>query len=175
MSMHGKIAIVTGGNRGLGRAIALHLARAGADVILTYRSHADEADAVVKEITAAGRQGLAFRLDIAQPESLRAFAADVASALGRTWDTDRFDFLVSNAGVGVRSPVGQTSAETLDLLYQVHFRGVVLLIEALLPLIADGGKIVNVSSGLARYTGPGYSAYASMKGAIEVYTRYLAA
>ncbi|GAA1795001.1 SDR family oxidoreductase [Nocardioides hankookensis] len=170
-----KIAIVTGGNRGLGRSEVLALARSGVDVLLTYRSNADEATAVVGEVEALGRRGVALRLDTTETGTFAAFADDVRRELADRWGRETFDVLVNNAGAVVNTPVGETTLEQVQPMVDVHFVGPVLLTEALLPLVADGGRIVNTSTGLARFTGdPSYSVYASMKGAIEVYTRYLA-
>ena len=168
-----KIALITGGNRGLGRATALALAGTGTDVILTYRSNADEAAAVVDEITARGRRAVALRLDTTDV-AFDGFVDAVRAALKETWDRDTFDHLVNNAGIAASTPLGETTSETLDSLFAVHVKGVFLLTQALVPLLADGGRIVNTSSGLARFTGPGYSAYGAMKGAVEVLTRYWA-
>ncbi|MGV8972958.1 MAG: SDR family NAD(P)-dependent oxidoreductase [Rhodoglobus sp.] len=170
-----KIALVTGGNRGLGRSTALHLAQVGTDVILTYRTNADEAAVVVKEIRALGRQAIALQLDASVPESFAAFGRQVRAELAESWGRDTFDVLVNNAGSAARTPIGGTEMPALQAMVAVHFTGVVFLTQELLPSIADGGRIINTSTGLARFTGDGgYSVYASMKGAIEVYTRYLA-
>lgn len=171
--MTAKIALITGGNRGLGRATALALAGAGTDVVLTYRSNADEAAAVVDEITALDRRAVALRLDTTDV-AFDGFVDAVRGALKETWDRDTFDHLVNNAGISASTPLGETAPETLDALYAVHVKGVFLLTQALVPLLADGGRIINTSSGLARFTGPGYSAYGAMKGAVEVLTRYWA-
>ncbi|MBZ5737676.1 SDR family NAD(P)-dependent oxidoreductase [Nocardioides mangrovi] len=170
-----KIAIVTGGNRGLGRSEALALAASGVDVLLTYRSNADEAAEVVAQIQESGREAVALRLDTTETETFAAFADDVRRELADRWDRETFDVLVNNAGAMVDTPVGETTMEQVQALVAVHFVGPVFLTQALLPLIADGGRVINTSTGLARFTGdPSYSVYASMKGAIEVYTRYLA-
>ncbi|WP_193611316.1 SDR family NAD(P)-dependent oxidoreductase [Nocardioides lijunqiniae] len=170
-----RTALVTGGNRGLGRSSALHLARAGTDVIITYRANADEAAAVVAEIGATGRRAVALQLDTTQVETFDAFAADVRRTLAADWGRERLDVLVNNAGVAAPTPVGSTELGAVQELVAVHFTGVVFLTQALLPLLADGGRIINTSTGLARFTGDGaLSVYASMKGAVEVYTRYLA-
>ncbi len=170
-----KIALITGGNRGLGRSAALHLAEAGLDVVITYRSNADEAEQVVKEITAAGRQAVALQLDTTQLDTFDQFAGDVRRVLAETWDRESFDVLLNNAGMAGVTPIGDTDRGHVDELVAAHFTGVVFLTQALLPLLPDGSRIINTSTGLARFTGDGaYSVYASMKGAIEVYTRYLA-
>ncbi len=169
-----KIALVTGASRGLGRAIALRLARSGADLIITYRERRDEATAVATEIEKLGRKAAVLQLDAARTETFAAFADAVRAALGATWSRTQFDFLVNNAGVDVRASFAETTEEAFDRLMSVHFKGVFFLTQRLLPLLADGGRIVNTSTGLARFAIPGYAAYASMKGAIEVFTRYLA-
>lgn len=170
-----RIALVTGGNRGLGRSEVLALAASGTDVVLTYRGNADEAAAVVAEVTAIGRRAVALRLDTTEPDTFATFAGSLTSALRDTWQSDTFDVLVNNAGYARLTPLGGTDAATIAELVAVHFTGVVLLTQALVPLLADGGRIINTSTGLARFTGDfGYSVYASVKGAIEVYTRYLA-
>ncbi|MBS0427530.1 MAG: SDR family oxidoreductase [Proteobacteria bacterium] len=168
------IALITGGSRGLGRNAALHLARAGVDLVLTYRSSAGEAQAVVQEIEALGRRAVALPLDVSQSKSFGDFAAALKQALATTWQRERFDYLVNNAGIGVNAPIAQTTEAQFDELVAVHLKGPFFLTQVLLPLIADGGRILNVSSGLARFALPGYGAYAAMKGGIEVLTRYLA-
>jgi len=169
-----KIALITGGSRGLGRSMALHLARQGTGVVLTYRSNRAEADAVVAEITRLGGRAASLQLDTSVVAGFDDFVARLRETLTKTWDRDRFDFLVNNAGVGAHARFAETTEAQFDELMNVHFKGVFFLTQKLLALIADGGRIVNVSSGLARFSLPGYAAYASMKGAIEVLTRYLA-
>ena len=174
MIHHDKIALVTGGSRGLGRAIATQLARSGADVVLTYRERRDEADAVVAELRGLGRRAVALQLDVARADTFAAFAKELRAALETNWKRSHFDFLVNNAGINRPAPFAETTEAAFDELFAVHFKGVFFLTQRLLPLIADGGRIVNLSTGLARFTTPGYAAYASMKGAVEVLTRYLA-
>lgn len=169
-----KIALVTGGSRGLGRSAALHLARAGAGVVLTYRSGRAEAEAVVAEIAAAGGKAAALPLDTADTGSFPAFADALGAALQEGWGRGRFDFLLNNAGVGIHAPFATTTEEQFDALLGVHLKGVFFLTQRLLPMIEDGGRILNVSSGLARFALPGYAAYGAVKGAVEVLTRYLA-
>jgi NAD(P)-dependent dehydrogenase (short-subunit alcohol dehydrogenase family) len=170
----GKIALVTGGSRGLGRNIALQLARKGNDVILTYRQKKEEGEAVVAEIEAMGRKAAALQLDVAG----RAQFSDFRDALGRLlqaeWGRKDFDFLINNAGIDRYSTIDQTTEEAFDELMDVHFKGVYFLTQKLIPLIADGGRVINTSTGLTRFAIPGYAAYAAMKGAIEVFTKYLA-
>lgn len=174
MNLSNKIALVTGSSRGLGRNIALQLARSGADIIVTYRTQKAEGEAVVEEIRALGRKAVAIQLDTAKTAGFGAFAETLRQALSATWGRDRFDCLVNNAGVNISKPFAATTEEDFDNLLNVHFKGVFFLTQTLLPLLADGGRIVNTSTGLARFSTPGYAAYASMKGAIEVFTRYLA-
>jgi NAD(P)-dependent dehydrogenase (short-subunit alcohol dehydrogenase family) len=168
------ITLVTGGSRGLGRNTALAIARGGGDVILTYRSQADEAEAVVAEIAALGRRARAIQLDTGETAGFAAFVEALRAALAETWQRDRIDHLVNNAGHGEHAAFADTQEAQFDRLVAVHFKGVFFLTQALLPLIADGGRIVNLSSGLTRFAYPGYAAYAACKGAVEVMTRYLA-
>ncbi|MGC3983848.1 MAG: SDR family oxidoreductase [Pseudorhodoferax sp.] len=168
------IALVTGASRGLGRNAALALARQGTDVVLTYQHNATEAAAAVAEIQALGRRAVALQLDVGDVRNFPGFAAALRHALGQTWGRDRFDFLVNNAGVGVHVPFAETTEAQFDQMVDIHLKGVFFLTQALLPLIADGGRIVNLSSGLARFALPGYAAYATMKGGVETLTRYLA-
>jgi NAD(P)-dependent dehydrogenase (short-subunit alcohol dehydrogenase family) len=168
------IALITGASRGLGRNAALALARQGTDVVLTYQRNATEAAAAVAEIQALGRRAVALQLDVADVRHFAGFAAALRTALSQTWGRDRFDFLVNNAGTGVHTPFTDTTEEQFDQMVNIHLKGVFFLTQALLPLIADGGRIVNVSSGLARFALPGYAAYATMKGGVETLTRYLA-
>ena len=169
-----RIALVTGGSRGLGRSIALHLAQRGTDVLLTYHSKEQEAHDVVRRIQAMGRRAVALQLDAADSASLPAFAGRVRQALATHWQRERFDQLVNNAGVGVHAPFAETTEAQFDQLVAVHLKGSFFLTQKLLPLLEDGGAIVNVSSGLTRFSFPGYAAYAAMKGGVEVLTRYLA-
>jgi NAD(P)-dependent dehydrogenase (short-subunit alcohol dehydrogenase family) len=169
-----RIALITGASRGLGRNAALHLADQGVDVILTYRSQRDEALAVVAEIEKKGARALALPLDMGASQSFAAFAEQVGDALQAHWQRTQFDFLVNNAGMGVHASVVDTTEAQFDHVMGVHVKGVFFLTQALLPLVADGGRILNVSSGLTRFALPGYAAYAAAKGAVEVLTRYLA-
>ncbi len=169
------IALITGGNRGLGRAAALAVAAAGTDVVFTYRSDPAEAADVVAELERLGRTAVALRLDTTAFDTFAGFAEQLARTLGATWNRDSLDYLLNNAGVAGMTPLGGTSAGVIDALVDVHFKGVVLLTQELAPLIADGGRILNVSTGLTRFVGStAFSVYASVKGAVEVYTRYLA-
>jgi NAD(P)-dependent dehydrogenase (short-subunit alcohol dehydrogenase family) len=171
---HTPIALITGGSRGLGRATALWLARKGADVILTYHSNREAAEATRAEIEAIGQKAEILQLDTGRVSDFPDFAARVRQRLQDVWKRSRLDFLVNNAGQGVYQRFEQTSEAEFDSLVDVHLKGVFFLTQALLPLIIDGGRIVNVSSGLTRITLPGFAAYATMKGAVEVLTRYLA-
>ena len=174
MTTPSKITLITGGSRGLGRNTAMSLARKGGDVILTYQSRRDEAETAVAEIEAAGRKAVALQLDAGDVSGFDAFVGQVRGALRMAWGRDSFDHLVNNAGFGHRAPFAETTEEAFDNLMNVHLKGVFFLTQKLLPLLADGGRIVNLSSGLARFSLPGMSAYAVMKGGVEVLTRYLA-
>ncbi|MEN2976625.1 SDR family oxidoreductase (plasmid) [Tistrella bauzanensis] len=169
-----RIAIVTGASRGLGRNTALNIARKGGDVIITYRSRADEAEAVVAGIEAMGRKALALQLDVGDVTGFAAFADRLRAALAATWQRDSFDHLVNNAGHGDMALIADTTEAQFDHLMNVHLKGVFFLTRALLPMLADGGRIVNLSSGLTRISYPGFAAYAAMKGAVEVLGIYLA-
>lgn len=168
-----KIAIVTGGSRGLGRNTVVSLARDGVDVIFTYNSKRAEADKVVAEVEALGRKAAALQLDTGNVAAFDAFVDNVRSAL-KGWSREHFNFLVNNAGTSYHASILETTEEEMDKLYNIHFKGVFFLTQKLLPVIADGGRIVNLSSGLARVALPGSSAYGSLKGAVEVLTRYMA-
>ena len=168
------IAIVTGSSRGLGRNTALNIARMGMDVIVTYRSRADEAAGVVAEIEALGRRAVAFQLDAADIRTFGQFAEALKRTLATVWRRDTFDCLVNNAGHGDMASIADTTEAQFDALVDVHFKGVFFLTQALLPLIADGGRIVNISTGLTRVSYPGFSAYAAVKGAVETLTVYMA-
>lgn len=168
------IALVTGGSRGLGKNAALHLATHGIDVVLTYRSNRAEADAVVAEIVKKGGRAAALPLDVGRVAGFDEFVGALRGTLKQHWQAGRLNFLVNNAGIGVHAPFAETTEAQFDELMNIQFKGTFFLTQKLLPVIADGGRIINISTGLARFTLPGYSAYASMKGAIEVLTRYLA-
>lgn len=169
-----KIAIVTGASRGLGRNTALSIARHGGDVIVTYQSREQEAQAVVAEIRAMGCKALAFQLDSSDIASFPPFAERLRAALRDHWQRETFDHLVNNAGHGEMAMIEQTNEAQFDKLVDVHFKGVFFLTQALLPVIADGGRIVNLSSGLTRVSYPGFAAYSAVKGAVEVLTVYMA-
>jgi NAD(P)-dependent dehydrogenase (short-subunit alcohol dehydrogenase family) len=172
--MTNKIAIITGASRGLGKNTALKLASQGVDLIITYRSKKEEADAVVTEAESLGVKATAVQLDVAESKAFSAFAATVKDLLSSKWQRENFDFLVNNAGIGINTPFAQTTEDQFDQLVNIQFKGVFFLTQKLLPLIADGGRIINISTGLTRFSFPGYAAYASMKGAIEVLSKYLA-
>lgn len=169
-----KIALVTGGSRGLGRDMAINLAQKGADVILTYNSNQQKADEVAAEIQALGQKALVLPLDSGNVKTFDAFFAQVAAWLQAQTGTAQFDFLINNAGTALYAPFAQTTEEQFDQALNIHYKGVFFLTQKALPFLKDGGRIINISSGLARFSFPGSSAYGSMKGAVEVLTRYLA-
>lgn len=169
-----RIALVTGSSRGLGRNMVEHLARRGVGVVITYRSNQAEAETVAAEARQAGVKAAVLRLDAADSSSFAAFAEQLRQVLREEWQRDSFDYLVNNAGIGTNASFAETSEAQFDELFRIHLKGPYFLTQTLLPLIADGGRILNVSSGLARFSLPGYSAYAAMKGGVEVMTRYMA-
>ncbi|MFT3761905.1 MAG: SDR family oxidoreductase [Pseudoxanthomonas sp.] len=173
MSVPTPIALITGGSRGLGRNAAEYLARQGTDVILTYRNGSVQAGQVVTSIEALGRRGAALPLDVADSGAFPTFAESVKRVLAG-WERESFDFLINNAGHGEQVAFAETTEAQFDELMRVHLKAPYFLTQTLLPLIADGGRILNVSSGLTRFSFPGYSAYAVMKGGVEVLSRYLA-
>ena len=168
------IALVTGGSRGLGRNAALKLAQRGIGIILTYRNNQQDALDVVHEIESYGAKATALALNVGDSSSFEAFASDVQKQLQQVWQRDSFDYLINNAGIGINVPFAQTSEAQFDELMNIHLKGPFFLTQRLLPLLKDGGRILNVSSGLARFALPGYAAYAAMKGGMEVLTRYQA-
>jgi NAD(P)-dependent dehydrogenase (short-subunit alcohol dehydrogenase family) len=168
------IALITGGSRGLGRSMALHLAERGVDIILTYRAAVAEASDVCEQVRAFGRKAVGLKLDVIDSASFDAFGKSVATELESAFRRKQFDYLVNNAGTSLHASIAETTAAQLDEVYTVHFKAPFLLTQRLLPLIADGGRIINVSSGLARMTLPGSSAYGAMKAAVETFTRYAA-
>jgi NAD(P)-dependent dehydrogenase (short-subunit alcohol dehydrogenase family) len=171
--MTSKIVIITGGSRGLGRNTAVNLGQRGVDVIFTFRSNEKEAESLIRELETMGRKAAGFRLDTGDMRAFDAFVADVRKTLER-WGRDRFDYLVNNAGNSLHAGFQETTEAQFDEIFNVHVKGVYFLTQKLLPLMNDGGRIVNLSSGLARFSLPGSSAYGAAKGAVEVLTRYLA-
>ncbi|NML64937.1 SDR family oxidoreductase [Hymenobacter sp. RP-2-7] len=169
-----KIALVTGGSRGLGKNMAQHLAQKGLDVLLTYHSQQAEAEAVVGEITALGQKAAALQLDASNVASFDAFFEQVKTTLRGTFDADGFDFLINNAGTGLYAPIADTTEAQFDEIVNIHFKGPYFLTQKALPLLRDGGGIVNISSGLTRMANNMSSAYASAKTALETLTRYQA-
>jgi NAD(P)-dependent dehydrogenase (short-subunit alcohol dehydrogenase family) len=169
-----KIALVTGGSRGLGKNMALAIARKGFDVIITYNHQKEEALKTVAAVEAAGQKAAALQLDAGNIKSFESFSKAVKDTLKNVFSTDHIDFLVNNAGMGIYGAFAETTEEQFDQLMNVHFKGVFFLTQKMLPMINDGGRIINLSTGLARFSMPGYSTYASMKGAIETLTKYQA-
>ncbi len=167
------ITLITGGSRGLGAQMALALARDGHDIVLTYRDAAAKAEAVVDQIQALGQRALTLPLDVADAASFPAFAERVKAGLA-AWGESRLHGLINNAGAGAHASFAETTTAQFDMLLNIHLKGPFFLTQALLPLLADGASLLNISSGLARFTIPGYGAYAAMKGAIEVLSRYQA-
>ncbi|CAN7385727.1 SDR family NAD(P)-dependent oxidoreductase [Pseudomonas solani] len=169
-----KIALITGASRGLGKNAALHLAAQGVDIIGTYHSKADEAQAVAREVERLGGRARMLRLDVSDSTGFGTFAAQVGETLQQAFGRETFDFLVNNAGIGIHASCAETTEEQFDTLVNIQLKGPFFLTQKLLPVLADGGRIINISTGLARFSLPGYGAYAAMKGGIEVWTRYLA-
>lgn len=171
--MTNKIAIITGGSRGLGRNTAIHLARRGVDILFTYRVNQQEAESLIRETEAMERRAAGFRLDTGNIGTFDGFVTEVCNTL-RSWGRGCFDYLVNNAGNSLHAGFSETTEAQFDEIFNVHVKGVYFLTQKLLPLMNDGGRIVNLSSGLARFALPGSSAYGAAKGAVEVLTRYLA-
>jgi NAD(P)-dependent dehydrogenase (short-subunit alcohol dehydrogenase family) len=169
-----KVAIITGGSRGIGKSTALNVAKRGTGVILTYNSHPEEAELVVSEIKKGGGNAVALKLDVTKTSSFGDFAKQVEQTLQKEWKQKTFDYLVNNAGIAQRTLIKDLSEDQFDQMVQVHLKGPVFLTQKLIPLMADNGHIVNISSGLTRFTFPGTSIYASVKGAMEVFTMYVA-
>lgn len=174
MATENKIALVTGGSRGLGKNMALSLAKKGIGIVLTYNSKQDEAQSVVADIEALGQKAVALQLNTSDVRSFDAFFVQLKTALHDTFTTDHFDFLINNAGTAAYALFADTTEEQFDDMVNIHLKGVFFLTQKALPLLNDGGRIINISTGLARFANPGSSAYASMKGGVEVFTRYLA-
>ena len=169
-----KIALITGGSRGLGKNMALSLAGKGIDVIFTYNSQKEEALKVVALIEKTGQRAVALQLNTGDVSGFNSFTDILKETLKNTFNTANFDFLINNAGIGINVPFAETTEEQFDLLMNIHYKGVYFLTQKTLPLIKDGGSIVNLSTGLTRFTSPGFAAYAAMKGAIETLTKYQA-
>lgn len=172
--MAAKIALVTGGSRGLGKNMALRLAEKGSDVIITYNTNSEDALEVVKSIEALGMKGAAIQLDVNNIDGLDQFILKVTAILNEKWKVSTFDFLINNAGIGATIPFLEATEADFDRMMNIHFKSVYFLTQKTLPFINNNGRIINVSSGTTRFCVPGYSIYASMKGAIETFTRYLA-
>lgn len=172
--MSQKIAVITGGSRGLGRNAALKLAARGTDVIITYHQNAAQAESLVAEVESLGRRAAALQLDVGNSQRFSAFAEQLKQLLADRWQREQFDYLMNNAGTSLHAPFAETSEAQFDEVVNVHFKGAFFLTQTLLPLIKDGGSILNISSGLARFSYAGSSAYAAVKGAVEVLTRYQA-
>ena len=172
--MHQRIVLITGGSRGLGKNAALALAAKGVDVLITYHSKQREAQNVVEEIQKMGRKSAAISLNVGDSSTFDAFVSKVSEQLSLLWQRDTFDYLLNNAGIGLDASFAQTSEAQFDLLMNIHLKGPFFLTQRLLPLLADGGRILNVSTGLTRFALPGKAAYAAMKGAMEVLTVYQA-
>jgi NAD(P)-dependent dehydrogenase (short-subunit alcohol dehydrogenase family) len=174
METQSKIALVTGGSRGLGKDMALNLAKKGIDVIITYNSKKEEALQAVSDIQALGRKADTIQLNAGEIGSFTTFITSLQDTLKKTFGTQKFDYLINNAGIGIHAPFAETTEAQFDALFNIHFKGVYFLTQRAVPLMNDGGRIINISTGLARFSLAGYSAYASMKGAIETLTRYMA-
>jgi len=174
MNTKNKIAIVTGGSRGLGRDAAINLAKKGLDVIITYNSNKQEAENVVAEIESIGRKAKYFQLDTSKISTFDNFFKKVSDYLKNETGSEKFDYLINNAGTALYGRIEEITEEQFDVAVNIHFKGVFFLTQNALNFINDGGGIVNISSGLTRFSNPGSSAYASMKGAVEVFTRYIA-
>ncbi|MEM8488426.1 MAG: SDR family oxidoreductase [Bacteroidota bacterium] len=172
--MSTKIALITGGSRGLGKSMALHVAAKGAGVVITYLNNAADAQAVVAEIERAGGKAAALQLNTGNISHFPKFAGQLRDTVNTLWGKTEIDFLVNNAGVGAHNVIASTTEEEFDLMINVHVKGVFFLTQQLLPMLADQGRIINISTGLTRFSYPGYAAYAAAKGAVEVFTRYLA-
>ncbi|HEX8577053.1 MAG TPA: SDR family oxidoreductase [Flavobacterium sp.] len=174
MTHTNKIVLVTGGSRGLGKNMALRIAEKGNDIIITYNSRKNEALEVVAEIEKLGRKAVALQLNVADTTTFNSFYTEVATALEETFNTNTINFLVNNAGIGIHASFAETTEEQFDALMNIQFKGMFFLTQKALPLMADSGGIINISTGLARFSMPGYAAYAATKGAVETLTRYLA-
>lgn len=169
-----KIALITGGSRGLGKDMAIRLAEKGFDIVITYQSQKEMAEDVLKVISATGQQAVALQLDVSDFNSLDNFVKNLSASIKENFGTEKIDCLINNAGIGATILFEDVTENDFDKFLNIHFKSVYFLTQKLLPLLNDNGSVINLSSGSTRYTVPGYSVYASMKGAIEVFTRYLA-
>jgi NAD(P)-dependent dehydrogenase (short-subunit alcohol dehydrogenase family) len=169
-----KIALITGGSRGLGKSMALALAKNGTDLIITYRNGNAEATETVRELEALGRKAVAIQLNLSEPNTVDKFIVELQSILKENWNNPKFDILINNAGMGATVPFEEVTEAIFDEFMHVHFKGVYFLTQKCLPLLNAGGRIINISTGTTRFANPGYSVYASMKGAVETLTKYLA-
>lgn len=172
--MNTKIALVTGGSRGLGKDMVLALSNKGIDVVITYRTQKEEAEKVVNQIKQNGRKAVAIPFDAAAIKELDSFVASLKQVLLSEWGVDHFDFLINNAGVGATIPINQVTENDFDNLLNIHYKSVYFLTQKTNPLMNDGGCVINISSGTTRFCVPGYSVYSSLKGAVEVFTKYIA-
>ncbi len=173
-TLENKIALVTGSSRGLGKEMAIRLAQQGADILVTYNSNQSQADETVNEIEALGQKAAAFQLNVGEVSTFDAFFSEIKTSLEQHWGASKFDILVNNAGIIAHQMVAETSESTFDSLMNIQLKGPFFITQKALELLNDGGRIINVSTGLARFSIPGYGAYAAMKSGIEVFTRYLA-
>ena len=172
--MKTKIALVTGGSRGLGKDMAISLSKKGIDVVLTYQKNKEDAEKVVSEIKEMGQKAVALQFDVSDIPSLDNFIVRLSFALKEVWNTDKFDFLINNAGIGATVPIMEVTEELFDRMLNIHFKGVYFLTQKSMPYLNNNGGIVFISSGSTRFSLPGYSVYASMKGAVEIFTKYVA-
>lgn len=172
--MKTKIALITGGSRGLGKDMAISFAKQGKDVIITYHSNKEDADQVVQQITEKGRKAVSLQLDLSDMKALDPFMVRLSFALKEVWNTDTFDYLVNNAGIGSTTPLEEVKEEVFDYLMNVHFKCVYFLTQKTLPLMNDNGCVIFISTGTTRFCVPGYSLYASCKAAVEVFCKYVA-
>lgn len=174
MEKQNKIVLVTGGSRGLGKNAAIHLAKKGLNVIITYQSKKEDADKTVEELKEIGVNAAALQLDVANSKTFDSFFEEVKAVLKSVFNAEKFDYLVNNAGVGIYNSFAETTEEQFDTLVNIQFKGAFFLTQKALNILNDGGGIINISTGLARFALPGYAAYASMKGAMETLTKYQA-
>ncbi|WP_029288810.1 SDR family NAD(P)-dependent oxidoreductase [Pedobacter sp. R20-19] len=174
MEKQNKIALVTGGSRGLGKNAAIKIAEKGIDVIVTYQTKKEDAENTVEEIKQLGVNAAALQLDVADSKTFNPFITEVKSTLNTVFNADKIDFIVNNAGIGIHASFEETTEDQFDTLVNIQFKGPFFLTQKVLPILHDGGAIINISSGLARFSLPGYAAYGAMKGAMETLTRYQA-